>query len=312
MEVKGYLKFILGIVMIMSFTSLKTKGQGEVTVQEGKPIKTGSGSAKSFFFHSNIVDSRNIEVWLPDGYSIKHKYNVVYMHDGQMLFDSTTTWNKQEWHVDEVVGKLMAEGKLKRTIVVGIDNNGSKREAEFFPEKVVPFIPDPQKTDLLKLMPGGPIADNYLRFIVTELKPYIDQHYSTYKDGKHTSTGGSSLGGMISLYAVCEYPKVFSGAFCMSTHWVGTFTQNAQIPDAYIDYLNTHLPSPKNHKLYFDHGDQTLDALYGSSQLKVDSLFKAKGYDTDHFKSLVFPGAAHKESDWAKRLNIPFLFLLPR
>jgi enterochelin esterase-like enzyme len=277
---------------------------------EGRPVNVALGSAKSYFFHSKIVDSRNIEVWLPDGYSPRQKYNVVYMHDGQMLFDSTTTWNRKEWQVDEVVGKLIASGQLKQTIIVGIDNNGNKREAEFFPQKVVGNIPQPQQSDLLKLMPGGPIADSYLRFIAEELKPYIDTHYSTYKDAGHTFIGGSSLGGMISLYAVCEYPNVFSGAFCMSTHWVGTFYQNSQIPYAYLQYLDKHIPAHQTHKLYFDHGDQTLDSLYAPAQAKVDALFKAKGYNDRNFKSLIFPGVAHIESDWAKRLGIPFLFLL--
>lgn len=279
---------------------------------KSRAIKVASGSAKSYFFHSKIVDSRNIAVWLPDGYSLRQKYNVVYMHDGQMLFDSTTTWNRKEWQVDEVVGKLIASGQLKQTIIVGIDNNGNKREAEFFPQKIVGSIPQPQQSDLLKLMPGGPIADSYLKFIVRELKPYIDAHYSTYKGAEHTFIGGSSLGGMISLYAICEYPNVFSGAFCMSTHWVGTFYQNSRIPDAYLQYLDKHIPAPQTHKLYFDHGDQTLDSLYAPAQGKVDALFKAKGYNASNFKSLIFPGAAHIESDWAKRLSIPFLFLLGR
>lgn len=277
---------------------------------EGRPVNVALGSAKSYFFRSKIVDSRNIEVWLPDSYSSHQKYNVVYMHDGQMLFDSTTTWNRKEWQVDEVVGKLIASGQLKQTIIVGIDNNGNKREAEFFPQKIVSNIPQPQQSDLLKLMPGGPIADSYLRFIVKELKPYIDAHYSTYKDARHTFIGGSSLGGMVSLYAICQYPNVFSGAFCMSTHWIGTFYQNSQIPDAYLQYLDQYIPAPQTHKLYFDHGDQTLDSLYAPAQAKVDALFKAKGYNDINFKSLIFPGAAHIENDWAKRLSIPFLFLL--
>ena len=86
-------------------------------------------------FKSNYVDSRNVDVWLPDGYSNTQKYAVLYMHDGNMLYDAATTWNKQSWEVDEVAGKLIQEGKTKPFIVVGIWNNGQKRHPEYFPQK---------------------------------------------------------------------------------------------------------------------------------------------------------------------------------
>jgi enterochelin esterase-like enzyme len=273
-------------------------------------INVGSGNAKSYFFRSKIVDSRSIEVWLPFGYDRSKKYAVLYMHDGQALFDSTTNWNRQEWQIDEVMGNLLGKGTIQNTIVIGINNNGIKREAEFFPQASVANIPDPEKTQLMNLMPGGPIADNYLRFIVTELKPYIDKIYSTYTDQQHTFMGGSSLGGMITLYALCKYPDVFSRGFCMSTHWVGTFSQNVAVPTAVINYLSTSLPSPSNHKFYFDHGTMGLDSMYAAAQKRVDSLMQAKGYTNLNFKSLVIEGATHQEKDWAKRLAVPLMFLL--
>ena len=99
-------------------------------------IKVSSGSIQKFDdFKSNFVDARTVAVWLPEGYSKKEKYAVLYMHDGQMLFDSTTTWNKQEWKVDEIASKLMAEDKTKKFIVVGVWNNGQKRHSEYFPQK---------------------------------------------------------------------------------------------------------------------------------------------------------------------------------
>ncbi len=275
-------------------------------------IKVSFGTARRYFFHSNLVDSRYIEVWLPDGYTTTKKYSVLYMHDGQGLFDSTTTWNHQEWQVDETLGKLLKAGRLQNTIVVGIDNNGARREAEFFPEKPVANIPEPQRSRLLQLMPTGPVADRYLQFIVSELKPSIDRQYATYPDARHTFMGGSSLGGMVTLYALCEYPLVFSGGFCMSTHWIGTFEQNKQIPLAVIDYLELHLPPPNSHKFYFDHGTQGLDSLYAPAQQRVDSLMKAKGYTAAYFKSKIIAGATHQERDWAKRLDEPLLFLLGR
>jgi predicted alpha/beta superfamily hydrolase len=86
-------------------------------------------------FPSKYVNKRNVDVWLPDNYSSEKKYAVLYMHDGQMLFDSTTTWNKQEWRVDEVATELMNSNKTKDFIVVGIWNDGQNRHADYFPQK---------------------------------------------------------------------------------------------------------------------------------------------------------------------------------
>ena len=113
------------------------------------------------------------------------------------------------------------------------------------------------------------------------------------------------------MYAICEYPKVFGGAACLSTHWPGTFTlDNNPVPDAFITYLNKNLPNPKSHKIYFDCGDETLDKLYPEIQKKVDQLMVEKGYNEDNWITKYFPGENHSENAWSKRLHIPLGFLL--
>ena len=91
-------------------------------------------------FSSRYVDARHVDVWLPDGYNTRQRYNVLYMHDGQMLFDPATTWNHQSWGVDATMGRLIEQGRIEPTIVVGIWNNGKLRHAEYFPEKSLPFL----------------------------------------------------------------------------------------------------------------------------------------------------------------------------
>ena len=119
------------------------------------------------------------------------------------------------------------------------------------------------------------------------------------------------MGGLISLYAICEYPEIFGGAACLSTHWVGTFTlENNPVPDSFIKYLDKKLPDKKNHKIYFDCGDQTLDAMYPAIQMRVDHLMKSKGYMDSNWVTRYFPGEDHSEKSWNKRLNIPLEFLL--
>ena len=282
--------------------------------------KVTSGKIEHFDnFKSSFVDARNIDVWLPDDYSEEEKYAVIYMHDGQMLFDNNITWNKQSWEVDETAGKLNAEGKTKKFIVVGIWNNGQKRHFEYFPQKAFRKLSAEEKefvSNSLKLKGRinetfNPISDNYLKFIVTELKPFIDIHFSTLKDKDNTFIAGSSMGGLISLYAICEYPDVFGAAACLSTHWTGIFQlEDNPVPAAFFDYMRTYLPDPRTHRIYFDYGDQTLDQLYFSLQLTANDIMREKGFNNVNWKTLLFPGKDHSEKSWAERLSIPLEFLL--
>lgn len=282
--------------------------------------KVASGSIRRFeSFESIYVQARTIDVWLPEGYSYSKKYAVLYMHDGQMLYDSTTTWNKQEWGVDEVLTKLINKHEIKNCIVVGIWNGGKLRHSEYFPQKPFEALSPNQQDTLYKATrSNGQIlfadkvqSDNYLKFLVTELKPFIDQSFSTYKNQANTFVAGSSMGGLISMYAICEYPKVFGGAACLSTHWTGIFrANNNPIPAAFMHYLRTNLPSPKKHKIYFDYGTATLDALYKPFQEQANAIMKQKGYNPQNWQTKEFVGQDHSEKAWHSRLHLPIGFLL--
>jgi predicted alpha/beta superfamily hydrolase len=270
-------------------------------------------------FHSNFIDNRRIDIWLPENYSKEKKYAVLYLQDGQMLFDPNTTWNKQAWEIDKTITQLTSDKKIKECIVVGIWNGGKVRHATYFPQKAFALLSDSEKnyieeknknykTDTEKFQPN---SDNYLKFLVQELKPYIDFTYSTNKDISNTFIGGSSMGGLISMYAVCEYPEVFGGAICMSTHWPGfsVFEKNP-VPLAFQNYLKNNLPDPKNHKIYFDYGNKTLDETYAEHQKKVDQILLDKGYSSESRMSKFFEGDDHSEKSWNKRVAIPLQFML--
>ena len=262
-------------------------------------------------FPSRYVAARNVDVWLPPGYSATKRYAVLYMQDGQMLFDARTTWNKQAWNVDAALTRLAAAGRISDAIVVGIWNSGATRHSEYFPEKSLPFVAEPLRTRFTKeALTGVPLADRYLRFLVEELKPAIDARYATRPGRESTFLMGSSMGGMISLYAMSEYPEIFGGAACLSTHWPGTLCANASLPLAAFNYLQAHLPDPATHRVYMDHGTKDLDALYGTDQAFVDELVRERGYTDANWQTRVFEGAGHNEHDWAARLDEPLLFLL--
>jgi len=262
-------------------------------------------------FPSAFVDARHVDIWLPAGYDTAIRYPVLYMHDGQMLFDSSIAWKGQEWGVDEVLCDLNARNLLKKCIVVGIWNNGDKRPAEFFPQKAMQYLDEKGRKALATRTNDQPLADQYLKFIVSELKPVIDQRFATLPEATNTFVAGSSMGGLISMYAVCEYPDVFGAAACLSTHWpVLFYNKNNPIPAAILAYLKRNLPPPKNNRFYFDYGTENLDVLYAVWQKKVDKLMCRKKYRKKNWKTLEFPGASHTPIDWNKRLHVPMAFLL--
>ena len=147
---------------------------------------------------------RRVWVYLPAGYSLSQKhYPVLYMHDGQNVFDDAISY-AGEWGVDEFFDST----KLKSCIVVAMDHGGAKRINEYCPYDMEKF--------------GKGEGNEYVDFLVKTLKPFIDKNYHTLKDKSHTFIAGSSMGGLISMYAVLKYPKVFGGAGVFSpAFWVG-------------------------------------------------------------------------------------------
>lgn len=272
-------------------------------------------------FPSKYVDARNIDIWLPESYDGKKKFAVLYMHDGQMLFDSTATWNKQSWNAHDVATQLIKTKKVKDFIIVGIWNSGPNRHADYFPQKPFESLTATEKDTIFHQLKNRtnssenfkPNSDNYLKFLVTELKPMIDKKYAVHKDKKNTFVAGSSMGGLISMYAICEYPKIFGGAACISTHWIGSFVEkNNPIPSAFVQYFEKKVSKIKKNKIYFDTGDQGLDALYLSTQEKIDNLMKLNGFTEQNWKTMYFAGKDHSEKSWNQRFDIPLLFLIGR
>ena len=285
--------------------------------QQLLPASTCGKLVRHADFKSEYVQPRNVDVWLPDGYSKSTKYAVLYMHDGQMLFDSSTTWNKQAWFVDTTVCRLIAENKIKNCIVVGIWNTPN-RHAEYYPEKAYDLLSDKSQAEVGKYHSAEKIlSDNYLKFIVKELKPFIDKNYCTRKGRSGTFVAGSSMGGLISMYAVCEYPEVFGGAACISTHWPGVMPSDVSedagisMPDAFLQYLDNNLPLPSKHKIYFDYGTEAIDSNYKQYQVRADKIIEERGYKRNvNLKTEEFAGKDHSEKSWGERLYIPLEFLL--
>ena len=252
------------------------------------------------------VPARDVDIWLPPGYGEDPdaRYPVLYMHDGQNLFDPSLSYTGIDWGVDEAMTRLIEAGRIPPAIVVGIWNTPA-RFPEYMPRKPVP----PQGLDF---GPGnGPplpveriASDAYLRFIVGELKPRIDATFRTKPGRDDTAIAGSSMGGLISIYAAAEYPQVFGRVGAVSTHWPAG-------DGRVVDWLADRLPDPATHRLWFDHGTATLDARYAPYQQRMDALLREAGYvEGDSWVTRVYEGAEHNEAAWRARIDEVLVFLL--
>jgi predicted alpha/beta superfamily hydrolase len=256
---------------------------------------------------SGHVAARNIDVWLPPGYDRepdKH-YPVLYMHDGQNLFDPATSYGGVDWGIDETMTRMIAAGEVREAIVVGVWNTPKRRE-EYMPQRAVQGAIDFNVPGSTAARPEDIISDRYLAFLVEELKPFIDANYRTLPDRADTYVMGSSMGGLVSQYAISKYPGVYGGAGCVSTHWPAG-------NGIALDDFAVHLPDPATHKYYFDYGTATLDESYEPYQLRADAILRSAGYvEGRNWITRKFEGAEHSEKSWRLRVHEPLQFLIGR
>ena len=261
-------------------------------------------------FASEYAGIRKIEILIPKENEAGERFPVLYMWDGQNLFSGFEGWGgewNKGWRVPEVLDSLNDAGTIPQIIVVGIHNTSS-RMAEYMPQKPYDLVNQRVAETThdwdQSFKKDPPDSDKILKFLVEELKPYIDGNFETKPDQASTFIAGSSMGGLISAYAICEYPEVFGGAACFSTHWV-------PLGGVFLEYLKENLPDPANHKIYFDHGTEDLDGEYEPFQKLADQAMEARGFTRDdNWITRKFEGAKHHEDDWHGRFYIPIEFLL--
>ncbi len=276
---------------------------------------------------STFVAPRPISVWLPPGYdrerNAKRRYPVIYMQDGQNLFETSSAFGGQEWGVDEAMIRLMLGGQVRPAIIVGVHNSAARYQ-EYMPQKWFAAMSDSFRGRIVKTQNGYPASDNYLRFLVEEVKPSIDKKFRTLPSKKDISIMGSSMGGLLSIYALGEYPQVFGQAAALSVHWpmLGAGTNgegrdtatNFDVEDVALSLgrwmKKTKLKPKSGNRLYVDHGTSTLDALYAPYRQAVEARMMKDGWKPPAFESRVYGDAAHDERSWRARIEIPLAFLL--
>ena len=244
-------------------------------------------------FHSEILpDDRMVRVYLPPQYleETERRFPVFYLHDGQNLFDGRTSYIAgKTWHAHTTADRLTLEGQIEPVILVGIANTGLRRMAEYTP------------TRDFKL--GGGEGRSYGRLLVEELKPLIDRSYRTLTGAQDTGLGGSSLGGLISLYLGWEHPEVFGRLAVMS-------------PSLWWDHrsifsvINQSGPKPEL-KIWLDMGTAEGGRHVRDADMLDQMLVKRgwrSGVDLAYVKA---EGAVHDEQAWAERFGDVLRFLFP-
>lgn len=233
-----------------------------------------------------LKQKRDVIVWLPPSYEKsagrRLRYPVIYMHDGGNLFDPGTSFGGVDWGVDEAMDEGIKKGELKETIVVAIGNTAD-RMGEYTP------FPDPKHK-------GGD-GENYTKFLVNELKVRIDKEFRTLSDRENTFIGGSSLGGLISLYIGVSRPQVFSGIIAMSP---SIWWSNGGI----IDWLLKNKLAAWKGKIWVDMGTREGEEAMQFARQLSETLKN----DCSEFKGLVyreFSGGTHSEGSWKQRIHLP-------
>ena len=233
-----------------------------------------------------LKTTRRIWIYLPKDYETSHKkYEVMYLQDAQNLFDDTTSY-AGEWQVDETLNKIF-EKTGKSLIVVGIDNGGEKRIEELSPYKNAKY--------------GGGNGDNYVKFIVEILKPFIDKNYRTKPQRKFTTIGGSSLGSLISVYAAVKYPETFGKVLAFSS----AFWFNAKELNEFISSSKVNL---KQQKYYFIQGKYEDEDMEEQTKRVIENL-KSKNVKPKNIFLKIDEDGKHNEMYWRREFEGAVLWL---
>jgi predicted alpha/beta superfamily hydrolase len=272
----------------------------DFTIESGMHTVVGDFRLHLDFPSAKLSNTRTIIVYLPPGYDDEDdgtRHPVLYMHDGQNLFDGESSFSGVEWSVDEAVARMVEARQARPVVVVGIYNTDD-RFFEYAP------VADPDR--------GGGGANLYADFIVDELKPFIDANYRTLPDRANTGVMGSSLGGLVSLYIGWRYPGVFSkiGAMSPSYWWANN----------HIVRFIENYDAPRGLKVWIDMGtgenpeDRDRDGVPDNLALhrRVRDALMAKGFVLGRdLRYLEDEGAVHNERAWASRFPQALEFLFP-
>jgi predicted alpha/beta superfamily hydrolase len=266
------------------------------------------------------LPNQRLSIWLPPEYDLGswRRFPVLYMHDGHNLFDLEKSNFNKIWAADRAVLSLARQGLIEPHIIVGIWAPGADRYRQYLPRPAFDRADGVIKSAMNDMANGPIVSDRYLDWLADTLKPMIDRQYRTKSDARHTAIAGSSMGGLMSCYAILARPDVYGRAACVSSHWPAadpqkTGLEQERLAAIWISWLAESLDAPKGRRVWMDHGTATLDQFYAPYQQRVDMQFARSGWIKGiDFESRVYQGAEHEENAWAARLPEILAWVLAR
>lgn len=325
--------------MVLANTTVEPDMDGEVTitiaswkrdVREYIADAAGAGVVGSLVYWPDIEserleESRTISIYLPPQYEAEPetRFPVIYVQDGQNLFDPRIASTGVDWGLDEAMQSLVQEGAAEPAIIVGVWSTPARR-LEYAPQGVLERITGEMAGLAGKEFPAQlRRSDAYLGFLVEELKPRVDAAFRTRPEKNSTFVMGSSMGGLISLYAMTEHPDVFGAAAGLSMHWPISVDEavilrreadwRPAVISAFVGYLASSRLAPEAHRLWIDRGTVSLDQLYAPYQPPLTQMLASMGFaEGGSLIARIYPGADHNEAAWRARVREPMRFLLGR
>jgi predicted alpha/beta superfamily hydrolase len=267
------------------------------TQPDRHPDSSITGDLRVHELKSRIFrNTRKLRVWLPPGYAeatSEQRFPVLYLQDGQNLFDRVTAFGGVEWQVDETADRLIREGAILPMIIVGIDNTGRDRMREYIPYRS--FNPP-------VLRPQG---KRYPEFMLREVMPFIEREYRVAKGPEHTGIGGSSLGGLISLYTAISATGTFGRLLIESPSLYLAGRVILREARGLIDWA---------HRVYLgigtrESGNENRDAVYVEDLRELESILRRRGLGSDRLHVNIQQDANHSEGAWAARFPEALTFL---
>lgn len=287
-----------------------------------EPLAPPSGRGRLFVrraFAAGGLAPRDLYVWVPDARRPGDRFPVVYMQDGQNLFDARLVPFGTAWEADRSISRLADAGAIAPAIVVGIAST-AQRFLEYAPELILDRLPGAIRQVVESAWGGVARSGDYARLVMEEVKPMIDASFPTLASAADTFAAGSSLGAVAAVELLVRYPDKFAGAAGLSAHFsLLPVTETELLPDdfasdvtaAVADYARACLPRAGGHRLWLDRGAIGIDRFYAPTHAAIVQALSGLGYvDGVDMIARLYPHGGHDEAAWRARLDDAFAFLL--
>lgn len=287
--------------------SSSTYGQEKTKDWEFAQNQPAFGELYETTINQGYLRGRVVRAWLPEGYfSAKKSFETVYFHDGQMLFDSTQTWNHQFWDLPNAAQRYLSQHQC---VFIGIDSHPKNRYAEFFPAPIYPNLPLAVQLSLRdSLWYGLPLFDAYANALINDVFPLVENSWNVKRGGDHRTMVGASMGAIVAFTLLLEHPTELAKVACLSIHlplidvWQYRDRFRDPIATAFNQFVVENSFRVEHKAIYIDRGNQSLDRGYATYFPQFEAALK-KFSNRNQVTVKLIRNSGHSEKDWSRRIG---------